>query len=373
RLLMSQKFQHLAAKIPISRGIARKSSGDVFDLVAGFVYSQILLACVQLRLFDHLRSGTQTLDGLAQLMGLRPDAAQRLLAGAAALGLVTSLRDNRYCLGFRGAAIAGNAGVMRMIEHHSLFYADMADPVALLRGEVKASNLSQYWSYCVEDPHRLSGGDVAGYTQLMSQSQALVSGQILDAYPVGKHHKILDIGGGEGTFLLSAAERAPHLEMTLFDVPAVAERARKNFEARGLNSRATAIGGDFFLDPLPQGADLISLVRIVHDHDDDAVMLLLRRLRQAIAPGGTLLIAEPMAGADRAAAVGDAYFNFYLMAMGSGRARTAAVIGQMLVAAGFEGVAQRKTNLPLQCSLVIAHVDAKKRKANLTSSSVSVE
>lgn len=363
---MSQKFQEYSMKWPISRGIARRSANDAFDLVAGFVYSQVLLACVELKLFEHLKSGAQSLAQLCEKLALESDAALRLLSAAESLRLVTKLEGNRYCLGFRGASIAGNEGVLRMIEHHAIFYRDLADPVSLLRGESRDTSLSRYWSYCSSTPQQLSGADVAAYTQLMSQSQSLVSSQILDAYSFAPHHRLLDIGGGDGTFLSTVALHAPHVHLTLFDVPAVAQRATARFESDGLSHRAVAIGGDFFKDPLPNDADLISLVRVVHDHDDENVMRLLRRIRLLMVPATTLMIAEPMAGDATAATVGAAYFNFYLMAMGTGRARTAKEIAGMLQAAGFDDVSERKTNLPMQCKILIAQIDTKKRKASLT-------
>jgi demethylspheroidene O-methyltransferase len=107
----------------------------------------------------------------------------------------------------------------------------------------------------------------------------------------------------------------------LFDVPAVAERARRRLHALGLGGRCVCHGGDFRHDDLPGGADVISLLRVVHDHDDTTVHALLRAAHAALPPGGTLLLAEPMAGTPGAAAMGDAYFAWYLMAMGQGRAR----------------------------------------------------
>lgn len=359
RLLMSQKFQNITAKMPVSRMFARHSASGVFDLVAGFVYSQVLLACVQLRVFEILKSGPRSLDDLAAEMAISPDAAQRLLSAAKVLQLVSELSGNRYCLGMRGAAIAGNDGILRMIEHHRLLYADLADPVSLLKGEVRPTRLERYWSYGGSDPAALSDDEVAPYTQLMSRSQALVSSQVLDVYRFSAHRRILDIGGGDGTFLMGVAEHAPQAELVLFDLPAVAARAQVRFNESGLALRAAAVGGNFFEDALPEGADCISMVRVVHDHDDAPVMNLLRRIRAALAPGGTLVIAEPMAGAASAETVGDAYFSFYLMAMGRGRARTAGELATLLRAAGFAYVAEIATPLPLQCKVLIARIDNK--------------
>ena len=296
RILTSQNFQYWAAKLPCSRSVARYAARDSFDLVAGFVYSQVLFACVQLRLFEHLLGGSRRLPYLARRMGLKLEPAERLLRAAQSLKLVTQISPDRYCLGPRGAAIAGNPGILSMIAHHALLYRDLADPVALLRGEERNTELSHYWSYCTDNPNALTATDVASYTQLMSQSQTFVAAQIIDAYPFHRHRRILDIGGGEGTFLMAVADRVPTIDLTLFDVPPVADRGRENFLARGLGGRATAIGGDFFKDALPRGADLVSLVRVVHDHDDAAVMQLLRRIRAGMDDCATLLIAEPMAG-----------------------------------------------------------------------------
>ncbi|GIS01752.1 MAG: hypothetical protein CM15mP103_03030 [Gammaproteobacteria bacterium] len=77
-----------------------------------------------------------------------------------------------------------------------------------------------------------------------------------------------------------------------------------------------------FRSPLPQDVELFSLIRVLHDHDDEPVSGLLSRLCTALKPGGHLLIAEPMAGTPGAEPIGDTYFSFYLWAMGSGRPRT---------------------------------------------------
>ena len=98
----------------------------------------------------------------------------------------------------------------------------------------------------------------------------------------------------------------------------------------------------------------MSLVRVVHDHDDTAVQRLLRAVHAALPPGGTLLLAEPMAGTAQAPAMGDAYFGWYLLAMGSGRPRTAAELSALLRGAGFVDIRQRPTRIPLQTSVLTA-------------------
>jgi demethylspheroidene O-methyltransferase len=187
----------------------------------------------------------------------------------------------------------------------------------------------------------------------MSASQPLVAADVLTAYRLDRHRCLLDLGGGEGTFLCAAARAAPRLQLMLFDLPAVAARARARFAETGLADRAQAFGGDFYHEALPAGADIISLVRVIHDHDDDAAMTILRAARRALPPGGTLLLAEPMAGTPGAEPVG-AYFGFYLLAMGSGRPRRAEELTAMLQEAGFGAIRSVPTNQPLLVRVLIA-------------------
>ncbi|MEO8524966.1 MAG: methyltransferase [Caldimonas sp.] len=360
RCLTSAAFRRHAARFPPTRAIARKRAAQVFDLVAGFVYSQVLFACVKLKLFDALAEGPQKLDALAARLGLENEAAERLLGAAVALRLVERRGGDRYGLGALGAPLVGNDGLAAMIEHHSLLYADLADPVALLRGNA-TGRLAAYWPYAgLADPARASEAEVAPYSVLMASSQPLVADAILDAIDLARHRCLLDVGGGDGSFLVAASARAPRLELLLFDLPAVAALATQRFSAAGLQARARAAGGSFLVDSLPVGADIVTLVRVLHDHDDARVMTLLRAVLKALPPGGTLVVAEPMAQTPGAEAMGDAYFGFYLLAMGRGLPRTCARLIEMLGAAGFEAIRSLATAQPLQTRLLVARTPSSK-------------
>ncbi len=345
RLFADPRFQRWAADFPLTRGIARARTRALFDLVAGFVYSQTLGACVRLGLFERLRDGPLDTGALAAALELPPPAAARLLGAARALGLVERAGADRWALGEQGAALLGASGLLEMIAHHDRLYADLGDSVGLLRRGEGA--LAGYWPYAVSDaPAAAGGAQVAGYSALMAATQPAVAADLLDAYPVARHARLLDVGGGEGAFLEAAAARAPKLRLGLFDLPAVAERARERLGRAGLLARTDIHEGDFLRDPLPAGADLITLVRILHDHDDAGVARLLRAARAALPQHGTLLIGEPMAGDGRPERVGDAYFAFYLLAMGRGRARSPRELTAMLREAGFPRVRRLRTRTP---------------------------
>ncbi|MFP4601419.1 MAG: methyltransferase [Halochromatium sp.] len=360
RLIARPGFQRWAADFPLTRPIAQRRARSLFDLTAGFVYSQILYACVELELIDLLAEGPLARSALAPRMGMTEPQADRLLRAAVALDLlerrgVDAEGSPCFGLGNHGAAMLANPGIAAMIKHHQMLYRDLEDPLALLRGEQTETELGRYWAYARSlDPAREDAASVREYSDLMSVSNAFVAGDVLDAYSLRPHRCLMDVGGGEGNFLLAVAERWPHLQLRLFDLPAVAERAQQRFDALGLGERAEAVGGDLLRTPLPKGADLCSLVRVVHDHDDDQALRILRAVRAALEPGGTLLLAEPMAETPGAEPIGDAYFGLYLLAMGSGRPRPPQELEAMLREAGFGGVQLRPTRRPMQTRLLVA-------------------
>jgi hypothetical protein len=257
RLLASPRFQRCAAGFPFTRGIAKREARALFDLCAGFVYAQVLRACVELDLFEQLARGPVSVDVLASRARMPEPQMHLLLRAAASLRLLEPAGSAEYRLGRLGAALRGNPGIAAMVCHHSLFYDDLADPVALLRGR-EDNKLAKFWPY--------------------------------------QGH------------------------------PGVA---------------ADVFGGSFFEGDLPAGADLITAIRILHDHGDAAAMLLLRAAHQALPPGGTLLMA-------------DAYFSLYLLAAGAGRPRRAGEIFHMLRAAGFSKIREIATRQPILTGLIVA-------------------
>lgn len=357
RLVASPRFQRFAASFPLTKPIAQRQSQALFDLCAGFVYAQVLQACIQLDLFRILEAGPRSVAELAPRLAMTESATERLLGAAAALDLVERRSGGRYGLAMLGAALLGNPGVGAMIAHHRLLYDDLANPLALLRGESRPTALSGYWGYATADqPAAAPPADVAAYSALMAQSQHFVADDILAAYDFAQHRRILDVGGGEGAFLIRVAAQAKAPALTLFDLPAVAARAQVRFEAEGLGPRAATFGGDMHRDALPGGADLVTLVRVLHDHDDAAVRALLARIRACLPPGGTLLIAEPMAGSAETRRMAEAYFAFYLLAMGSGRARSPEELTAFLREAGFTEIRTLRTRRPLLTGGMTARV-----------------
>ena len=131
-ILGSAKFQRWASRTPIIRGIARRRAAAQFDMIAGFIYSQILAAFVQADLIAFLNGHLRSFDEIAVFARLAPDATERLLRAGQSLQIAESPQTGLWTLGEAGAPLSANEGAMAMIRHHNLLYADLADPLALL-------------------------------------------------------------------------------------------------------------------------------------------------------------------------------------------------------------------------------------------------
>ncbi|MEM1429296.1 MAG: methyltransferase [Pseudomonadota bacterium] len=348
----SPAFQSWAAANPFTKRATRKDGERLFDLVAGFVHSQVLLSVVELDLLSELMEGPQTAAQIAQRHRIEPTRMEALLRAATALHLLERSEDG-YQTARLGAAATGVPGLSDMIRHHAVFYRDLADPLALLRGEAE-TELATFWPYVFGAQGAVPPDVAARYSELMAESQGLVAEETLRAVRFGGIQRLMDVGGGTGAFLTAVGRARPEPNLVLFDLPEVAPGARARFEAAGLTSRVTIVPGSFRDDPLPLGADAVSLVRVLYDHGDDTVAHLLKAVHAALPPGGRLIVSEPMTGARAPERAGDVYFAFYCMAMRTGRARNPQEIAQLLHAAGFDDVKRRNTARPFVTSVVEA-------------------
>ncbi|MBS0123594.1 methyltransferase [Thetidibacter halocola] len=352
RIAASPGFQRWAAGFPFARRIARKEGEALFDLVQGFVASQVLFAVVELRLLHRLVDGPLTVGQLAQGTGITPDRMARLAQAAAALGLFRRSGEG-YGITRKGAALLGVPGLEQMIRHHDVLYRDLSDPVAFLRGEVQ-TELADFWPYVFGAGGASDPQVTATYSDLMAQSQGLVAQDTLRAVSLKDVSHLVDIGGGSGAFAEAAALSAPDLRVTLFDLPPVMEAAGRRLETSPARGRIALHPGSFRDDPLPEGADAMALIRVLYDHQDDTVRTLFRRVRDALPPGGRLVVSEPMSGGSRPEPAGDVYFAFYCMAMRTGTVRSQARIAALLVEAGFEQIDCPRSARPFVTSVVTA-------------------
>ena len=353
RVIASPRFRRIAARTPLLRSVARRSTKQLFDLTAGFTYTQALYTFVETGVGNALAPEPKRLADLAHAKPEHSsETIERVLEGALGIGLVVRHGD-LFALSDLGTALMNEPGLLAMVRHHAIVYRDLVEPVALLRGETKPET-AEFWQYA--GGRSAEGTDAAGaarYSELMAVTQGFVADEVISAYPFRQHHHVCDIGGGSGAFIERVAATAPNARLTVFDLPDVVPLAEKRFRAVGISERTRTVGGSFYTDPLPSDADLYTLVRVLYDHDDEPAARLLSNVRRTMPKDATLLLAEPMAGLATAESVGT-YFTYYLAAMRSGRCRSPQRTMQLLNDAGFVGARTHRVRNPVFTGLVTA-------------------
>ena len=350
RLAMSPAFHKIIEHIPGLRSHARAEGRALFDVVSGFVQSQALFALVELRLLHRLAEGPASAASLAHIAGV-PEARMGILLQAGAALRLLRQHGGLWHLTPRGGAFLTVPGLEAMVRHHDVLYRDLSDPVAFFRGDTQPE-LAGFWPYVFGAGAAADPALAQRYSDLMADSQGLVAADTLRLVNFRGITHLMDVGGGTGAFLAAVGQVHQRLRMTLFDLPAVVPGARARLS--GFGDRVTITPGSFRDDPLPRGADAISLIRVLYDHSDSTVLSLLRAVHAALPHGGRLIVSEPMSGGVRPDPATDVYFAVYTLAMQTGRTRSTDEIAAMMQAAGFASVSPAWGMRPFVTSAVTA-------------------
>lgn len=164
--------------------------------------------------------------------------------------------------------------------------------------------------------------------------------EILKLVDFSPYNTIIDIGGGEGTFLKRILDRCPDSTGVIFDLPGSVSLANSRPAEDQLSGRYTMVPGSFFED-VPEGGDLYLLSHILHDWDDENAVRILRTCRRAMASQSTLMIIDliaPEAGQADQGLHTAALMDLYMLSLfggTGGQERTAEQVGDLLAKAGF--------------------------------------
>ncbi|AEW97641.1 MULTISPECIES: methyltransferase [Streptomycetaceae] len=252
-------------------------------IATGFMASKQLFVACEVGMFAALAEGPLELDDLAARCGIPRRTARVLADGMTALGLL-------------------DASLGR--------YTNRPETQAYLSGPVGDGlrPFLRYWdriSYpawqgleqAVRTGHGVGLADLdEERQQIFSQGvRALTSGAahaLAEGFGLDRYRRMLDLGGGMGSFLVAALSRHPRLTGTLFDLPPVVAIARPELAAGPVGDRVEAVAGDMLTDPIPGGHDLVLMANVLHYFLPGTNVSLLTRVRTAVEPGTRLLLVD---------------------------------------------------------------------------------
>jgi len=312
---------------------SKLKSGWTFEalLELGRAYqgAAVLAAAADLDLFDRLHTGAKTVAELARTMRCNPRGLSTLLDALAALRLLRKT-GTRFAL-VPGVAefltSGGRQSQLAMAQHPANCFRHWAQLAVVVNTGRPAKRSPSV---------RGETGDLAAFIGAMHNLAAPNADRVIRSVRPRAFRHLLDLGGASGTWTAAFLRSRPAARATLFDLRPVIPLARRRLTELGLIKRVDLAAGDFMKDPLPAGADLAWVSAIVHQNSRAQNRVLFRKVFQALAPGGRIVIRDFVMDRDRAVPAAGALFAInMLVATPGGGTFTFAELREDLASAGF--------------------------------------
>ena len=330
------------AKLPAQPAPTAVTPEAITTAATGFMTAKHLFTASALGLFAQLGGGPLPLAQLAGRCGI-PARSARILA------------DAMVALGFLEKAEAGyaNGPVAQS------FLA--GGPEEGLRPFLRFWDQISYPAWMnLEDAARTGTGvglqlNDAQQRVFSAGVQALTAGaarSLAGGYDLGRHHRVLDVGGGTGSFLVAMLSVHSHLEATLFELPAAAGVARNMLAGTAVADRITVVEGDFLRDQVPSGHDLLLIANVIHLFPPEVNRELLGRLRKAVEAGARALLVDFWTDPSHTQPLFAALMAAEFLVIAGGDVYSAAEVQGWLAETGWSMVGQRPLAGP--ASLIVA-------------------
>ncbi len=286
----------IATRNGIARVHRRSAPPEVaiFERSLGIIDTKALAVAADLGVADALGDEPRTADDVAASLGLDADALDRLLRFLVGRGVFARARDGRYRNNRASSLLReDHPGSLRSwarffgVPWHVAIWNRLDHSVSTGASAAEAALGHEFWRYLTEvDP---AAGLV--FDDAMEAASRLQQEVIASRYAWPLEGSICDVGGGTGTLLAAILAANPTCSGVLLDLPAVVAKADGVLDRAGVAGRVDIVGGDFFT-AVPPGCDRYVLEAIVHDWDDESCVRILTRCREALAPGGRILVLE---------------------------------------------------------------------------------
>jgi 2,7-dihydroxy-5-methyl-1-naphthoate 7-O-methyltransferase len=261
---------------------------------ADLVTPMAIRVAATLRLADHITAGTRTTEALAEAVRADRDVLGRLLDHLVTAGVLSSTGTATYDVTDMGRYLCdGQPEGMRSvldiegaIGHAELSLVQLLHTVRTGEPAFPRQYGVAFWDDLSDNDERAESFDALMGARLAVHAPAVAGG-----YPWGRLRHLVDVGGGDGSMLITILQAHLDLRGTVIDLPGPVRRAGKAIAAAGLDHRADAVAGSFF-DELPAGADGYLLSSILHNWNDAAAARIMRRCADAASTAGSVFVVD---------------------------------------------------------------------------------
>jgi len=316
---------------------------SLLEVARAFQTSRIILTAAELDIFTRLGREAKSPRQVCQELGLDERAATIFMDALAALGLL----EKEGCLYKTPSSLyphlssESETSILPLLLHMGNLWKRWGSLSRVLVDgtPVEASS----WEERPDEERRAFIG--AMHVLARTLAPEIVSSVNLEGV-----RRVLDVGGASGTYTVAFLKAKEDLRATIFDLPKVIPMARERLEREGLLHKVELVSGDFEKDPLPPGHDLVFLSAIVHQNSRSQNRALFAKAREALVPGGRLLIRDHVMDPSRTRPVAGAIFAVnMLVSTKGGNTYTFQELEEDLLASGFARVAWIRKGERMDC------------------------
>jgi hypothetical protein len=259
---------------------------QIIQIASGFMASKHLFVAAEIGLFEHISDSGSTLDDLSASSKVPRRTLRMVVDAMVALRLLERRGDLYLNSPTTATFLSGRTPVdlrpmMRFLNR--LSYRRWLDLEAAVRSD-GASVGGYHGGFTPEDQRVFSEGVEAATA---GAAQALAA-----RYDFSRHQRVIDIGGGTGSFLISILAGHSNLQGTLFELPTVAGLATQRIGSSAVASRIVVQEGDFLKDHIPSGHDAAIVANIIPGHSSEQNKALFQAIRNAMEPGARVLVVD---------------------------------------------------------------------------------
>ena len=326
-------------------------AASIIEIANAFCASQILFAGSDLGIFAFLAgSPGSTVEEVVAACALNPRAGRLLLDACVAVGLLTK-QAGRYSNGEATERFLV-PGSPRDLSAAIRYNRDVFQAWGKLSQFVRSGKpVERPEAHLGDDPDRTRDFVLAMHGRALGIGRGVVSQLKLDG-----RRKLLDLGGGGGTYSALIARRYPEISCTVIDLPGVLTVAEELLAQQGVCDRVQTIPGDLHTIELPQGHDAAIFFGVLHQESPDAIAELLERTFQALEPGGVIYVMDVMTDTTHAAPTFSALFAVNMaLTTHDGWVFSDQELRTWLATAGFTDVTVSPLQPPMPHWLVEAH------------------
>jgi acetylserotonin N-methyltransferase len=317
----------------------------VIELMEGFRRSKTMFAAVNLGVFDLLAHGPLTSDEVAGRLNTNPDATGRLLEACFSLGLLTlsggqfsnSPQTDAYLVRTSDRSLTGY-----ILYSNDALYPMWSHLEDAIREGTPRWEQTFGWPAPIFEHFFSTPEKMRTFTLGMHGLGLSTSPTVVRAFDLSGFRTMADLGGATGHLAIAACEAWPALHGIVFDMEKVVAVAQEFVRQSSAHDRLSLQAGDFFEGDLP-AADLYALGRILHDWPEPKIHRLLKRIYDALPPGGGLLVVEKLLAEDRSGPVGAHMQSLSMLVCTEGKERSLSEYEALLREAGFTHVEGKRT------------------------------